>query len=347
VLRNPFTLTLALAVLLGATSAVAASDPVRLQYSAPEGCPGLSALRARVAKRLKNGRLARPGELARVFRIHIDVAPEHAVAHMNFTDADGREATRELSAPTCREALNAIALVAALAIEARAKKEAAAHASRPVAPPPRPPGVPHVRRAEPPTNPTAPPRAEPEPASRRSTLRAGEGALLGVDSGFAPVPALELSVLAELRFGSTLFQGWLAYANSGPSDADGVTATYRLYTLGVEACPVAVKAGSWLALRPCAGLNAGVVHAAGERGARVVTPNSATPPWVSALALGRLEVAPDPRLIVLLQGGAGFPLTPHRRFILNQPSGAAQPVTVYTVPYFTWQLGAGLLARFE
>lgn len=301
-------------------------------------------LRADVQARLKNGRLARPGELARVFRIRMRVTRHGALAHMDFTEADGREATREVSAPTCHEALSAIALIAALAIEARARKASApaARASRPPAPAPRRAAAPQRARAAPPPSPPVARRSKtPSPPPRGPALRFGEGALLGVNSGFAPKPALQLSLVSELRLGAALFQGWLAFADSGPTAADGGTARYRLFTLNAVACPRAVRVGGALALRACVGLGAGVVHGAGEKSARIVTPESATDPWVAALALGRIAITPDPRLVVIVQGGPGFPLI-HQRFTLSRPGAI-----VHEVPWVTWQLGAGVLARFE
>lgn len=343
-LRVPVALSLSSALLMAAASARAAGGPARLEYSAPKGCPGPNVLRAEVQARLKYGRLARPGQLARVYQIRIRMTPKGALAHMDFTDADGHEATREVSAPTCHEAMSAMALIAALAIEARATKARARAARAARSRQPAPPRATAKRRARglpPPKKFVARPAAPPTPPPRSQALRVGEGVLLGVNSGFSPKPAPELSLLSEFRFGAALVQGWLAFADSGPTNADGGTARYRLYTLGVEACPQALRPTSALALRGCAGLSAGAVQAAGEKSDRIVTPNSTTEPWLSALALGRVAVAPDPQLALILQGGLGFPVI-HHKFTLSRPAAL-----VHRVPPVTWQLGVGILARFE
>jgi hypothetical protein len=338
-LRVLLAATLFAALTFGAQPAYAENDPVRLEYTASPGCPDASVLRAEVQKRLKNGRLAREGELARAFRIHIDVTPERALAHMDFVDADGREAKRDVSAPSCDEALRAIALVAALAIEARAEK-AQAQAGATPRPSPRPTGAPRGGHAEPPTPIT---RALPRQAPERPLFRFGFGPMLGANSGFAPKPALELALALELRTDDALFAGWAAIADSGPTDAQGGTAKYRLYTLGAEGCPVALRAGAGFALRPCLGLDAGLVHAAGEKGGPIDTPNSTTEPWISALVLGRVELAPDPRLVLVLQGGPGFPLI-RQQFTIDLQH---REQDVYDVPQLIWRVGVGLLARFE
>jgi hypothetical protein len=328
---------LVIAGALGAAPARAQGDGVRLEYSASEGCPEASELSAEVQKRLVNGRLAGEGELARAFRIQIDVSPERALAHMDFVDADGREATRDVSAPSCEEAMRAIALIAALAIEARAEK--VAHASP--APPPEPP-----RRADAmrrgrgaPPNPQKP-VTHAAPVSR-SEATFGVGTALAAESGFAPHPALRLALVGELGLGDPLLFASAAYADSGPTDAAGGTAKFRLYTLGLGGCPLALRPASFLALRPCFGVDAGILRAEGEKSGPIVTPKSATEPWLSAQALGRVELAPDPRIALGLEGGPGFPLI-RQEFDWEQPDRV-----VHEVPAVTWRVAIGLYARLR
>ena len=331
-MRGPRFWLWALGATLSTTGAQAGDSSVRLEYRAPAaGCPGDAAFRSEVEQRLDHARLAETKELARTYRIDIDADGERFVARLEFTDADGAQASRELTAPTCDEAARAIALVAALAIEERVvKEEEAARAA------PSPPDVPKPEQA--PLLQSTPRATPPRPSARPP--RFGVIAELGVEHGFAPRTAPRVSAAFESSFGELALRAGLAWASTGPVDVDGGSATFALYTLRLQGCPWRLSLTDSVALRPCAGFDAGFVHAAGRRSARIVDPKSTTELWLAPQAIGRLEWSPDPSLGLELQGALGAPLT-RPEFFLEKPE-----FTVHSVPALSWGAGASVIGRF-
>jgi hypothetical protein len=317
--------------MLAASGVARARDSsVRLEYHAPAGCPSDSELAAEVEKRLERAKLAGTAELARTYRITIEVEPGRSVAHLELTDADGQRATRELTAPTCQEAARAIALVTALAIEARVAEEAAAERRAPsVAPPPA-----ELPRAATPMPAPAPrPRTE-EPA--RHVLVAGAG----VEDGFAPRAAPRVTALFEFPVAGLATRAGVVWASTGPVEIDGGSATFSLQVLRAQLCPWRWAPSSAFELGPCAGVDLGLLHAAGRRSARIVHPDSTTRPWLAGSLALAAAVAPDPRLGFELEAGLGLPAT-RPVFTLENPD-----VDVYHVPVSTWYAVLGLAGRF-
>lgn len=311
--------------------AAAEETPARLDFGAPESCPQLDHFSKEIESRLSKGRLARPGEMARTFHVRVRNDSERSTAKLTFTDADGKIAEREVSAASCEEATRAIAIVTALAIDARAEEEAKAH---PIPKPTTPAPVP-----EPPPPPSPTPAPAPKPA-RESSLVLGVGAEAGVERGFAPGFVPRVAALAELGGDAWSLRLGFSYADSGPVSADGGTARYRLYAARASAWPLVLSVSEGLGLGLGAGFDVGLVRAAGERSERIVHPRSTTEAWLVPFVGGRVELRVDPSLAFHIDALAGFPVTRHE-FVLEDT------VAIHRVPVVAPSLAIGLMGRFR
>ena len=292
----------------------------RLEYDPPRGCPDASWLRTAVEGRLSRARLAETGELARTFRVTIGEHAGRSTAKLAFTDADGQEAMREVDAESCEQALEAIAVVSAIAMDARAEREQAAAAASPVA------------TAEPSRPSEGVTLASPAPTAPRQERRSPRhrfGVEGGVEHGYAPTLAPFAALLTDLDVRVLSFRGALAYSDSGPVEADSGSARYRKITVREEVCPAAWAPTPALGLRPCALVEGGIVHAAGLESPRIVEPRSTTVPWLSAGAVGRVELTPLPSLRFELAAGLRFPAIRHE-FVLENPDASVHRVPAVT-----------------
>ncbi|MBI3203722.1 MAG: hypothetical protein HYZ29_19440 [Myxococcales bacterium] len=330
-MRRPAPLLVLAATLGWVGRAVAEDVSVRLELDAPEGCPSAAEFQHEVETRLDRGRIAGSTDLARTYRVKVTQGDPGTVATLDFTDQDGTRASREVTGASCSEAVSAIALVTALAIEARVAKDEAP-APAPLREAPKLPAAP-----KPPRHSAPPPRA----ARALPDFVFGFGASVGVDQGFAPKLAPAVAAVGEVLHHSHAARISLRFSDTGPARVDSGIAEFSLYAARLSACPVRLEPGASLALVPCAGAEVGLVRAAGKAGERIVEPKSADEPWLAGHVLARLELLPDPGLAFGLEGALGFPFTRHE-FVLEKPE-----VVVHEVPAVTWSASVGMVARFR
>jgi hypothetical protein len=294
---------------------VQAEEGIRFDYRAPLECPSAAAFEERVRQRSLHVRAAAQGELARTFDVAVVVTGEAASARVEFVDEDGSHVSRTVVGATCDEVVSSIALVVALAIDARAtlgSGEAAPSA------PPRP--SPDVRELPPPRN-------EPSSNGGRSVAPVprptrGERPLVsaprawaptvGLGAGFAshegPSGALTLDAFFAARPFSqrSSVRASLFHFRSGVTTRSGQEAIFRGYGLRAEACPWALLVRRFFA-EPCAGVDLGVIQARGIAGASVVNQRSSTRFWWQAEAMSRLGVQLGP-VVLEVQGELAVPL---------------------------------------
>jgi hypothetical protein len=319
-----------LGITMGAARIARAQDvSVRLDYSGPEGCPSAAAFQREVETRLDRGRIAGSVDLARTYRVTAEPTAGGLRVTLEFTDHDGSHATREVTSASCDEAVNAMALITALAIEARVAREGVAAQPLPKEPPSVPP-------PPPPESPPPPPGARAEPATVF-----GFGASVGIERSFSPKIAPAVAAVGELLHRQHAARVSLFYSDTGPATIDAGSAEFALVALRLSGCPWRLAASEGFALVPCAGLEGGFVRAAGKESDRIVRPKSAREPWFAAHALGRMELSPDPGLSFGVEGAMGFPLTRHE-FVFERPE-----VVVHEVPAVSWSASAGMVARFR
>jgi hypothetical protein len=130
----------------------------------------------------------------------------------------------------------------------------------------------------------------------------------------------------------------LAFGRSLDVDqADAAGGATLRWTLGAfEACPLRFALARPLAARPCIGVAAGALQAAGTG---VNGAESRTRPWVALDAVGRLAFEPVAWLAIELEAGVVAPL--YRESFFFEPG-----VTVYEAPTAAFLGRVGFAVRF-
>ena len=268
--------TLASALLAGVADA--APEPIRVSYAVPDGCPdevrfvaGLEA-RARIVRTTSVA--------ARLFAVAIETdADGHLRGALTVTGTDSTVTRRDVAGATCAELVDALQLVAALAIEEQATRALQRADDEPVA--------------------FAPPR--------RSPWYLAVGAGVERYTGMTPGAVFGVPVHVALgrRRGPSVR---VTFARTQRDD--GALAGFRWTAGRVEGCPWALGSAA-LHLAPCAGLDAGVLDA---RGATVAMPLAETRPWLAPEATARLH-AQAGRFALELEATLAVPIVRDRFFI--------------------------------
>jgi hypothetical protein len=327
------------AMLLAAPRAAAqdGGEPISLRYRAPSTCPDQDAFLARLRERAPLARPASSAERARVVEITIEAGAPGSRGTLRITDLDGRHAAREVTAVDCADVVQALALIAAIALDPKAGAKAApdAPASRPpspgvagVAPGPPPPA--RHRGDEDATMPAPPP---------------GTPVRISVGPQLAAVWAAAPQALAGIRlFGEVAAPGDGVLRPSARvsvmrtlATADGASPTaarFQLTTARMDGCLV-----GWPGLvrvSPCALFEAGVLDATGEQ---VRDRRTFSAPWLTLGALLRVQTVVGDILVLELEGGVDARLTSYRFYL--EPDA-----TLYELPRVGATLAAGVGLRF-
>jgi hypothetical protein len=314
------------------TGGHAAPVTVQVAYRASEACPPVSRFLAEVSARLTHPvRFGdEPGADVLVVRIGRDGSLVHA--ELVVSRADAPSSVRRFVLSSCEEAVVALALVAALAIDPRASTT---------------PGS-ALARSAPPENSMQPaPLARPH---RRAVLREpgsahwdGEiAASAALTTGPAPVAlvsgGIEMSLAARAerasglapRFALGLFAGRTGLVGPG---SDG--AKFTLALLKGSACPLRWAVGTWAHLRPCVTIDAGWTTAKADA-TPTVDGTSASSPW-AALGPSLFAQVDRGRAFVSLGGGPLLALS-RPTYVLAGPRSV-----VHDVPPVAWtaQLALG------
>jgi hypothetical protein len=143
---------------------------VRLEFVAPPGCPNAADFESRVRSRVGSIRTPPPGAPVRLLRGEVQTSSKGAVGRIVVIEPNGRTSERTIVAADCRQATEAIGLMAALAIVAGgpiepADASAGARPSAPASAAPGPSASPRAVVAPPPAVVAPPPAvAAPPPA---------------------------------------------------------------------------------------------------------------------------------------------------------------------------------------
>ncbi|MCC6214260.1 MAG: hypothetical protein IT376_05295 [Polyangiaceae bacterium] len=325
-------------VLIGLAAQASEPEPVEVAYDAPPGCPDRGALLREISARTARFRPAAPGELARRYRVAVSrTAAGDWEGRLELVDRDGRGATRTVTGGSCAEAVGALALVSALAIDALFAEEPP-HAA-PSASPPGPAAsapVPSASAAE--SYPT-PPSITPRPPTRRATprptdasqVRAGVVALGA--TAVAPGLGFGAGIPVELRAseGGALARLTPFALFAGRRDVAGGAARFSLLGGRADACLPGAALGERLRLRPCASLEAGALEARGVRTSALTRPERASLPWLALGPSARLDVRADERVGLELALGAFTPL--RREAFVMKNVGGLEEVEVHEIPW--------------
>jgi hypothetical protein len=318
---------------LGSAAAVAAlllSHPARAQsdevvlydvaYRAPAICPAEAAFTGLIARRTARARrVAAAGAVKYRFTVEVALNEAGARGSLRIDERDGASTERDVPARDCADAVEAMALIAAVILDPRAAAAAPSAGAAPLpsaAPARATPAAParEPARREPPAirpaaaaAPPAPARGEPWRVRARVAFlaqgavaedtalgaAAGAEAFLERPSWFEPRAALTANfALAETstRFGN---------------------ADFRWYAGRVIACPVKWPEAERLVLRACGFADAGALHAEGRD---TLNARSSTAFWLALGPAAEVELELDSWFSVALEAGVSFPMF-HDRFI--------------------------------
>src|ERR1700760_4529038 len=103
-----------------AKAAEADAEPIHIDYTAPESCPAKAELVRGVLGRTNRAHEAGDEKPTRTFVVTLTPGPTETRGELVMRGADGAEAERELTGDTCAEVVDALALIAALAIDPHA-----------------------------------------------------------------------------------------------------------------------------------------------------------------------------------------------------------------------------------
>jgi hypothetical protein len=315
-------------------------EPVHLEYHAPSICDDDAQFFARARSRASRMRRARPDERARKFTVDIEQRGGRMWGRLVVRNPEGRQTVREIEAKDCNEAVDALSLVVALAINPRAGAQTGTSvgpeldptlpgpaSNAPNAPqPPSPAGTTGPPGSAAPSTAPAPAATSPTmaaPAPDASSSASGPFAAAGAPlwafrgglsawglGAIAPQPLLGARASAEVlnlaeRAIAPSFRASLGYAAQQGFVVDGGTAHFAYAGTNIEICPLRIPPGGALVLRPCVMADLGLVFV---RGSDAQNARGETRPWADIGAGGRLEWALGRQLGIELDAGCMFPI---------------------------------------
>jgi hypothetical protein len=277
-----------------------------LRVDAAERCATRDAIVARVAERSQRIELVDDAPL--VLRAVVQESTRNLVsAELHVTWPDGRTSLRRLNAPSCAEALDALALLITLTLDpsaaltpANAEKEPVITEAPPAAESKSPASEPQPQpQPESESESRASPTSEPFALSHVAFGLAAHG-LLGVAPRLMPgIGASALVAFDGHGLWTPLLQVRVTHAWASATEAAG-TADFQLDRADLVACVIGLRSAT-LAARACVTGAIGRLHA---RGSETYDPNDHARLWVSAgaeLLLSAELVGP-----LQLQAGAGL-----------------------------------------
>lgn len=306
------------------------TEPVRLAYRAPAGCPDTEQFERQVRRFLPDLELA--PESADVRLLEVEIAPEGRRGSLRLQEA-GAHGVRQTAGETCEEVAQLLAFAVALAIDPRvqppddARPAAASKASASATPPVAIATAPSV---------AADRSSAREPATSRESLRWGFELHGTAASALAPNMTFGGGGAFEILdvFGSTaMLRVGGSYSTSASVTVDGATVSFVNWLGLLEACPHVWHGGA-LALTGCLRIDAGV-RAAGAR--NIPAGRTAARPWLALgpFAHGRWYLASS----IFVDMGAGLTVPALHDRVYLAPS-----FTVHDVPWlgFVGELGLGV-----
>jgi hypothetical protein len=304
----------------------------RLEYRVPEGCPAVAEFERRVHLRSARIRFLNTGDAPRALYVQISTNSGASIGTLRLVESDGSDHRRGFQATSCEDAVDGLALIAAVALD---PEGAAGLAPTPPPPPPPPPPKP------------APRVAGPEmPVLEPIALRV-RGGNIGV--GGSAIDGLLPRTIGGLYFSGELdleYRDWLAPAirlsatlplrESDFGGADG-SAKFSMVTTRLEVCPV--RLGSPKAnVRPCV---SGAIAIIGSTGVNALYAGSEVRPvWIPGLSvvaswrfLGRLAL--------FLNAGIGAPM-PRYEYVFRAHDPTQPNVELFSTKPEVVHAGAGL-----
>lgn len=291
-----------------------ASEPYRVDLTLAANCPAAGTFGRQLETRTRRLRRALPEERALVFALEIAPSSPGVVGRLTLREPDGTMTVRVLPGNTCAEVVNALALVAAILVDAKASTAPLQIQISEVVPAAGPPDQRPLRQSR---------GRSPRPWGFDVHLGAGleEGALPSVAWG----PMLELAVLPPLEPlpGAAILLS-VRKTGSGPLRRVGGVASFSWTAARLGLCPWRWPERTIVAIRPCASLELGLLAVDAEE---TTNPTDQQLTWVAPglLLVWELRL---PRAI-LLGADLGANAVANRAKFFFGPQE-----TVHTVPLF-------------
>jgi hypothetical protein len=295
------------ASVLGSTNARAdatRAEPIRVDFRAPAVCPVMDAFTADLRARTPRVRDAKGDEAAWQISVSVDVDGAEPRGRLSMKTPAGRDSVRELTGPTCEEVVDALALIAALAIDPEAS-------TAPIAKPPPSPKEASATTSPAPIAPVStPPTSSPAATADVPRWSWSAGVQATMTSAPAPEPLFGGRIVVEsTRKGPAFWSPAIRVAVGGAlprsiENNDGTT-RFRWGSSEVEGCFFQWSLAVATAIGPCGAIDVGLLDVTASNG---TTHRESTRPWLSGGASQRIAWFPASTLALEVQGGAIFPV---------------------------------------
>lgn len=318
-----------------------------LDLEAAADCATRTQLIARVATRSQNIQFVAPAAGVTALRVTIHAgARATVVGELGVSRPGGKRSLRRIVAPSCREAVDALALIVAITLDpahAIADPAAVAATGAMETTPVEPPSGPSTDAAPPaptpsPAGPEPSAAGEATPAGRaQSWLAAGAGArvMSGAAPRFMPGVAVHLAAgLNRASIWSPAARLSVAHVRVGGVSEPGGTADFTLDAGTLDACPLLFRVPR-LEARACAAVTAGRLTA---QGSNTFSPRVQGRPFVTLGGSLLAAVALSPRFELVARLAAGAPLV--------RDAFQFSPEVFYRVGSVTLEADLGLAIRF-
>jgi hypothetical protein len=323
---------------------------VRLELDLPNGCGNLTGFVDRLRTRLDRIQFSEAGA-NRVVQARIEAASEDRYrATMTLRYPDGRSSSRIVDANSCEDALEALALITAVTLDplSVASKEAPVDEQPDPAQAPRRAAEGSHAKTSDQRNTVVAATPSPKKTIQETALTQGTDERTGFGVGVAytafrgPAPGtlsgIEFSLGMAQRSRHALALSarlGLCYAMNSGVVAQGGIADFSLASVVLDLCPLQ-HTSAIVELRACGVVHAGLITAEGRA---TQDPESHRRPL---LAFGS-----SAQLTWVAWNFLALPLRAHLAFPTNHDTFGFYPVAFYRIPVMSYNVTAGLEARFR
>jgi hypothetical protein len=311
-----------------------------LHYEAPRDCPAVDAYLTQVEQRLGPNWESALEQLAPRVNIEITLVAARYRGALEFVTERGERISRTVSGAVCAEVVDSIALMTALAVQARIVEPAEPPEKRESPNQPLSTAPAAKLRSPAATDLVARSRTVAAASSTGSKLHVRLGGRASITSGVGPEIALGPGAFAVLELGKARLGLAADLFNSAEVQARIARADFRLASARLDACPWSFELGGSATLEPCAAGELGSLRVAPHPNPPAVTvaePKAVT--WGALDLLGRLVFRLRPFVIVVELVGR-LPLR-HERFYV----GSREQI-VFQIPTISAGASAGLGLQF-
>jgi len=294
-----------------------------IAYEAPEPCPKRAAFLAEIDARVMDS--ATSADVASISVTIVEGAGRFR-GQLLMSDSTGDRSTRSVSGDDCNQVASALALITALALQAKLPSDE----------------VPSEAAPQLGSEPVATDResSEPEPAAPTPTEARAQlelGLHLGAASAYSPNPSATLRLFGGVRSPHFMLRLWLGYAASAPEDTPLGKAHFDLLSARSDICAlVGDQAGLIGGL--CGSFELGLLTANGESSSGLQAKSGGVL-WAAPGVVGHLSYSLAQALRLEFSGGVQFPLY-REQFIFRLVDGTSHEI--HAVPSAGWLGSLGI-----